>query len=101
MSSLSPIPFLLAVFSQIEGKQVTFARVDLLTSGVAVLGSEFLGRLVKKDFQEVLRLKVDHGEACNSLGIVMGKLGKLDEAIELMKQAVADDPNNKAYSETL
>ncbi|MCP4580684.1 MAG: hypothetical protein GY839_03655 [candidate division Zixibacteria bacterium] len=43
----------------------------------------------------------DRAQILDTVAQICKARGKLDEAIEVMKQAVADDPNNKSYSETL
>jgi len=43
----------------------------------------------------------DRAQILDTVAQICKARGKLDEAIELMKQAIADDPGNKAYTETL
>jgi len=43
----------------------------------------------------------DRAQILDTVAQICKARGKLDEAIALMKQAIADDPGNKAYTETL
>jgi tetratricopeptide (TPR) repeat protein len=56
----------------------------------------------EKQFQKVLDLNPHNGPALNYYGYMLADLGtRLDEATSLVKRALAEEPNNGAYHDSL
>jgi tetratricopeptide (TPR) repeat protein len=61
---------------------------------------EFAG--AEKELREAIRLEPDHGPALNFLGYSLAERGeRLEEALDLIQRALAGDPWNGAYLDSL
>ena len=68
----------------------------------AMLERQSLHAEAEKVFRQVLARNPDHGPTLNYLGYTLVERGgRLDEAVSLLKRAVALDPYNGAYLDSL
>jgi len=90
--------------SEIAKAEVGRYPVDLgvLFQYGAMLDRQSLHAEAEKAFRQVLARNPDHGPALNYLGYTLVERGgRLDEAVTLLKRAVALDPYNGAYLDSL
>ena len=90
--------------SEIAKAEVGRYPVDLgvLFQYGAMLDRQSLHAEAEKTFRQVLARNPDHGPALNYLGYTLVERGgRLDEAVTLLKRAVALDPYNGAYLDSL
>jgi tetratricopeptide (TPR) repeat protein len=74
-------------FADLRAKATTASELNSLCWGKATAGVTLSSAL--QDCRDALKLKPDSGQYLDSLGMVLLKLGKLDEALNAYNQAIA------------